>query len=260
MNSAHNVTVNGASVYVEDHGHGPPVVLVHGGTISSAWWSPLIELLAPHHRVIVFDTRGHGRSTNPTGELSYELIADDTVALIAELGLERPAVGGWSDGGQVALEVGLRHPEIARCLIAGGVMHDFEREAFRNATRDLFCVDAQGRADCDAMESRQAATVEYLKALHDQSERQWRDVAQWSATMWLGYRGLSAGILANVHEPTLVVSGDRDELIPLSQTVEIYQWLPAGELAVLPGQDHAAPIMKPAGFVQAIRDFAAVDS
>jgi pimeloyl-ACP methyl ester carboxylesterase len=92
-NSARNITVNGVSLYVEEHGAGRPVVLVHGGTISSAWWAPLIERLAPRYRVIVFDSRGHGRSTNPTGELSYELIADDTAALIAELGLERRRSG-----------------------------------------------------------------------------------------------------------------------------------------------------------------------
>ncbi len=253
--TARNITVNGVSLYVEEHGAGRPVVLVHGGTISSAWWAPLIERLAPRYRVIVFDSRGHGRSTNPTGELSYELIADDTAALIAELGLERPVVGGWSDGGQVALELAMRNPGVAGSLIAGGVMHAFKGDEFQNLTRSLFCLDADGRVDCDAIETHNAPVVEYMKALHSQSEQQWRDVAQQTAKMWLEYRDLSAEILANVREPTLVVSGDRDELIPLAHTLDIHRWLPDSELAILPGQDHAGPLTSPANLAQAIFDF-----
>jgi pimeloyl-ACP methyl ester carboxylesterase len=68
----------------------------------------IVSGLAGSFRVIRPDSRGHGRSTNPAGELSYALIADDIAALIAALGLERPVVGGCSDRGQVALELGAR--------------------------------------------------------------------------------------------------------------------------------------------------------
>jgi len=105
------------------------------------------------------------------------------------------------------------------------------------------------------MEEKNASVVEYMKALHSQSEQQWRDVARQTAKMWLEYRDLSAEILANVGEPTLVVSGDRDELIPLAHTLDIHGWLPDSELAILPGQDHAGPLTNPANFAQAIINF-----
>ena len=70
--------VNGASIHLAEHGDGPS------------------------HRVITPDSRGHGQSTNPSEHLSYAAIADDVAAIISSLGLERPVVGGWSDGGQVA--------------------------------------------------------------------------------------------------------------------------------------------------------------
>ncbi len=70
-------------------------------------------------RLITPDSRGHGRSTNPASELFYPLIADDVAALIAALELARPVVGGWSDGVQVALELGARHPGVAGSLIVG---------------------------------------------------------------------------------------------------------------------------------------------
>src|SRR5215212_11867928 len=97
------VDVNGASLYVEEHGQGDPLVLVHAGLLSSGSWAGLVPLLAESFRVITFDNRGHGRSTNPSGALSFEQLADDTAALIEVLGLERSVVGGWSDGGEVTL-------------------------------------------------------------------------------------------------------------------------------------------------------------
>ena len=76
--SGRHVDVNGVSLYVEEYGEGKPLLLVHGGTWSLDSWRPLIPVLADKMRVVVFDSRGHGRSTNPTGELTYELLADDS--------------------------------------------------------------------------------------------------------------------------------------------------------------------------------------
>jgi pimeloyl-ACP methyl ester carboxylesterase len=88
-------------------------VLVHGGLGSGVEWSPVILLLADQFRVITPDSRGHGRSTNPSGQLSFPTLADDLAALIAALELDRPVVAGWSDGGQVTLELAVRHPGAA---------------------------------------------------------------------------------------------------------------------------------------------------
>jgi pimeloyl-ACP methyl ester carboxylesterase len=102
--SGRSIDVNGATVYCEEHGDGAPLILIHGGLASSTAWEPVVPELADGFRVITPDSRGHGRSTNPGGELSYALIADDVAALIAALRLPRPVVGGWSDGGEVAYE------------------------------------------------------------------------------------------------------------------------------------------------------------
>ncbi len=256
MNKSHHVDVNSVSLYVKEQGEGVPIVLVHGGTVSSVTWSKSIDLLAEYHHVVVFDSRGHGASTNPSGELTYEVIADDTAALIAELGLEAPVVGGWSDGGQVALELGLRHPGVARALIPGGAMHDFG-PAFHRVTTQLFCLDANGKADFDALEASDSPIAGYLKGMHTTTPTQWQDVAQQSADMWLGYSGLNADKLARVNEPCLVIAGDRDNLIPLQQTIDIFEWLPNAELAILPGQDHGQPLSSPAKFMAAIIEYVA---
>jgi pimeloyl-ACP methyl ester carboxylesterase len=92
------IDVNEAPLYYEERGNGAPLILIHGGLASSSQWDPIVPELAGGFRVITPDSRGHGRSTNPAGELSYARIADDVAALIAALGLQHPVVGGWSDG------------------------------------------------------------------------------------------------------------------------------------------------------------------
>ena len=117
------VDVNGMSMYYEECGEGPPVVLMHGGMGSSLRMRPAAEILSSRYRVITPDSRAHGRSNNPSGELSYAVMADDIAALIEMLDLDRPFVGGWSDGGQVALEIGMRYPDVSRGLIVAGAYY-----------------------------------------------------------------------------------------------------------------------------------------
>lgn len=249
-----HIEVNGASLYVEEHGQGPPVVLVHPGLTSSAAYSGVVPLLAEQCRVITFDTRGHGHSTNPSGELSYTAIADDTAALMTALGLAQPVVGGWSDGGHVALEVGLRHPGQARALIVGAAFADFER--IRPQVRDAFRVNADGRVDTEAYARQYADSVlPMMRRWQPGGEEQiWR-IVQWEATMLLTYPGLTDEQLRRIETPALVIHADRDELIDLDAALDLFRGLPDAELAILPGATHMRPMFDPATFVRVVTDF-----
>ena len=77
--------VNGISLYYATIGQGPPVVLLHGGLSNSDYWGNQVKALAPHHTVIVVDSRGHGRSTRDARPYGYDLMADDVVALLDTL-------------------------------------------------------------------------------------------------------------------------------------------------------------------------------
>ena len=105
--------VNGLKMYYEESGSGQPLILLHGGTVTSKMWEAHIPIFARYFRVIAPDSRGHGRTNNPAGELSYRSMADDVVALIHTLDLDRPLICGYSDGGHFALEVGMRYPDLA---------------------------------------------------------------------------------------------------------------------------------------------------
>src|SRR6476660_3310746 len=89
---------NGISIYYAMYGKGSPVILLHGGLVNSDWWGNQIPALRPHHTVIVMDSRGHGRTTRDARPYSYDLMADDVVALLDALKLQKADIVGWSDG------------------------------------------------------------------------------------------------------------------------------------------------------------------
>ena len=90
---------NGLKVYYEVYGEGEPLLLIHGGTVTSRSWASHLPAVTGHFRVFTPDSRGHGRTNKPMGELDYRVMADDVAALIGALGLQRPLVLGYSDGG-----------------------------------------------------------------------------------------------------------------------------------------------------------------
>jgi pimeloyl-ACP methyl ester carboxylesterase len=251
------VEVNGASLFVREQGEGTAVVLSQPGLLSGASYDALTPLLAERFRVVSFDTRGHGQSTNPSGELNYELVADDTAALITELGLDRPFVGGWSDGGEVALHVGLRHPELVRGLIAGGTSLEMGgNEELQQKNREFFHSDANNVVDYAAFtEEHGDGFMPFLRQFHPHGEAQLEDVIRWSAVMWVAYEGLSGDDLPRITAPTLVVTGELDEFGPPEESVRLYRALPNAELAILPGSDHMRPVFEPACLAPVLIDF-----
>jgi pimeloyl-ACP methyl ester carboxylesterase len=251
------IAVNGVSLFVEDQGEGVPVVLGHGGFGSHSNWGAVVPMLARSCRVITFDTRGHGRSTNPNGELTYEIVADDIAGLINTMHLDRPVVGGWSDGGEFALQLGIRHPGVARALIAGGTSLEMGTEVARAAMREMFHIDAVGTVDMDGFTSGEwgQMLVPMMQHAHTQSSDHWQTVVRQSAKMWIDYNGITQGQLNMIQAPTLVVGGDRDQVIPVEELVRLYRALPTAELAILPGADHMRPVRDPACFIAAVSDF-----
>jgi pimeloyl-ACP methyl ester carboxylesterase len=252
-----SIEVNGAAVYVEQHGSGTPVVLIHGGLLSNAMWEPVLPALTDRVRAITPDSRGHGRSTDPAGLMSFPQIADDVAVLIGELRLDRPVVGGYSDGGQVALEFGARHPDVARALIVGGAHPDWAGSGLREVARDLLGADASNTPDPVHLDASLGEGANHMKSLHPGGAARWQKLIDQTASMWLDYEGLTDDDLSRIQVPTLVFAGDRDAQIPLDLAVSLYEVLPNAELGICPAADHAAPIGARADvFGTAIRDFA----
>ena len=116
--SGEHVDVNGISLYVESHGAGDPLVLLHGGLGSGEMFGPVVPALAARHRVLLVDLQAHGRTADIDRPLDVRLLADDIAALIDHLGLGAADVVGYSFGGGVALQTAVRHPAKVRRLVA----------------------------------------------------------------------------------------------------------------------------------------------
>jgi pimeloyl-ACP methyl ester carboxylesterase len=237
------IELNGISVAYTERGSGPPLLLLHGGLASGEVWEPVASRLAREFRVIAPDSRGHGHSTNSGETLSYALLADDVAALTGALGLEKPCIAGWSDGGQVALELAVRHPETAGALIIGGAYPDFVDSGLRVAHRNLI----------ESLDAESDEELEELKALH----ADWDGLIEQSAAMWLDFEGISDEDISNISAPVLVLAADHDEFVSLDLSIALYNNLPAAELAVCPGAGHESPMSRERAemFAALIADF-----
>ena len=233
------VSANGISIWVNTLGMGTPLLLLHGGMgTATDNFHDHIPIFARHFRVIAPDSRGHGRTNNPGGMLSYRLMADDIAGLIRALGLSSPLVCGWSDGGQIALELAMRYPGLARAYVAGGV----SRTLTEDAVRDLNAVGflGPGSIDLPRLENSFPNLIAKARQIHSpQGQDYWRDLLLSISTLWLAPWEYKDADLARISTPILFLLGDRDEFNPLEQAVEMYRLAPNSELAIVPHKDHS---------------------
>ena len=247
------VSANGIDIHYVEVGTGAPLILLHGGTATASSWQGHAPAFAQHCRVIALDTRAHGRTKHPAGDLSYALLADDVVAFVAALGLDKPMICGYSDGGQSALEIGMRYPDLAVGLVLGGTAPRFTDAYYR--TLHEWGYEAPGKVDFDRVEPVMGDYLDYLKTEHAAlgGPDYWRELIGLISTLWLTPLAYTAADFAKVTAPTLVLVGDRDEAIPVEQAVELYRALPNAELAVVPNSDHGGAIGEP--FAPLVLDF-----
>jgi pimeloyl-ACP methyl ester carboxylesterase len=202
-------------------------------------WSNHVPALARDHRVLVPDTRGHGRTDNPEGRLGYDLMADDCAAFVQALGLDRPVVVGYSDGAQTALELGIRHPDRIAGLVLGGVVAEPTAQ-YLQALSAIGFIDP-GVVDVEKFERVLPGFLDTIKDLHQHvyGPDYWRHFMEQTSHLWHTLPSYTDDALASIPVPTLVLTGDRDEA-PLTQAPRLCRTIPRAELAVIPGADHAA--------------------
>jgi pimeloyl-ACP methyl ester carboxylesterase len=247
------VDAGGLAVWYTEHGQGPPLILVHGGLATGEMWSEWsVAELAREHRVLVPDSRGHGRTGNPAGTLAYDQMADDVAAFAAALGLERPLVVGYSDGAQIALELGLRHPGLARAMVIGGVVTR-PSEAYLRMVSELG-FPQRGTVDMAEVQRAMGDFFDTIRTAHHhaRSEDGLRGYLTQISELWHSVRDYTDEQLASIATPSLVIAGDRDHP-SLDDSLRLYRLLPHGELAVVPNADHGAA-EKPL-FWELVKDF-----
>jgi pimeloyl-ACP methyl ester carboxylesterase len=236
-----HVDVNGISIFYAIYGQGPPIILLHGGLANSDWWGNQIPALATHHAVIVMDSRGHGRSTRDTRPYSYDLMADDVVALFDVLKLSKVDVIGWSDGACTGIDLAIRHPDrVGRIVVFGAntVTSAIKDDADKQPTN----VGAVERAEKQYL--KYSATPKEYQAFFDQVSKMWADQPNWTDAQ-----------LKTITAPVLVLDGDHDEFIKLEHAGYIAATIPGAGLMILPNTSHFAFLQDPGMFNYAIRHF-----
>ena len=212
-------SVNGIDLYYERHGAGAPLILLHGGlgTID-AIFGRLLPALAARREVIAVELQGHGHTADNGREMTYQAMADDIAALIARLGLERADVAGYSVGGGVTLQLGLRHPERVRRLVVISAPH---------ATDGWFPEVLAGTA---AMDPVAMIGSKWHQAYVSAAPRpdDWPLLVRNVSRLMASRYDWSAEIAARMKAPVLVINGDADSVRP-SHAVALYELLGGGK-------------------------------
>jgi len=221
---SHWTQVNGHRLYYERYGAGRPMVLLHGGGESVRdSLGAVLPFFVAHHEVIAPEQVGHGHTPDIPGPLTYTAMMEDTAALLKQLNVRHADVVGWSDGGNVALILALRHPELVRRVVVSGA--NFAPEG----------LNPDEIADTKRQLKRWQA-----------SKPDSFDVKLLS--MWLAAptrEELSQELLRGIEQPALVMVGDHDA-IRFEHTLQLYRAMPHAELCVLPDTGHATFQDRPA--------------
>jgi pimeloyl-ACP methyl ester carboxylesterase len=218
----------------------PSVLLLHGGGGSSDYWGYLVRDLMRDHRVIVFDCRGQGRSTNDAAAISYEQMADDALAVLDQLGIKQTSVAGWSDGANIGFYLALKYPQRISALIAFA----------GNATPAGY----QPNTNPSTMETYAARTQMEYRKISPQLEKH-ATTQRLLSVMWKTQPTLRDADLARIRIRTAIFHAEHDEVIRRSHSQLLAKQIPNATFVLLRGVSHFALLQDPAGFNKAVRAF-----
>ena len=257
------IEVNGAQIYYEITGKGPPLVLVHAGICDRRMWDEQVAAFRDHFRVIRYDMRGYGSTPLPAEDFSHQA---DLYSLLQVLGIESAVLLGCSMGGRIVVDVALEHPDIVSALIlvtASVSGYDFEAEAppqwdemvsalkagdFSRAA-ELDCqiwVDGPQRNPEDVdLQVRERVIEMDLVALANESRQLGQEIRQPPAANRLG----------EIKVPTLIIAGKLDQPDLMQVAEAMHATLPDSEFIRMDGVAHLPNMEKPQEFNQLVMDF-----
>jgi pimeloyl-ACP methyl ester carboxylesterase len=232
--------VNGIKIWYATFGRGAPVVLLHGGLANSNYFGILVRSLKAHYRVIVMDSRGHGRSSRDAKPYGYDLMASDVLALMDYLKIPKAALVGWSDGAIIGLDIALHHPERLSKLFAFAANSD--PSAVKDVEKDpvFSAFIARARSEYKTLSPTPTEYDAFLK----QITRMWETQPHWTAAD-----------LGGIKVPTWIVDADHDEAIKRENTLFMADSIPGSGLLLLPQVSHFAFLQDPAEFNASVGHF-----
>ncbi|OAF08893.1 alpha/beta fold hydrolase [Bradyrhizobium neotropicale] len=242
---------DGVGIHYEVHGEGPPLLLTHGYSSTSAMWHGQIDALAANHKLVLWDMRGHGQSDYPDDPNAYgeALTVGDMAAILDAIGASSAVIGGLSLGGYMSLAFYRAHPQATRALLiidtGPGFRKDDAREAWN--ARALATADKLDREGLDVLK---AATRERATASH----RNASGLALAARGMLTQRDARVMELLPDIKVPSLIVVG-ADDAPFLAAADYMAAKIPGAQKVVIPAAGHAVNIDQPQAFVDAVVPF-----
>jgi pimeloyl-ACP methyl ester carboxylesterase len=217
--------VNGIKMYYEIHGQGKPLVLIHGGgsTIETSFGN-LIPLLEKRRQLICVELQAHGHTGDRNADLSFKQDADDVATLLKNLNIAKADVLGFSNGGQTAIEIALRHPDILDRIIIAAAMYNRSGvpaefwNGFDQATLDNMPL-ALRQGQLKANGGSQAALLNSFR----------KDVQRMKT-----FEGWTDEQIRSITAKTLIINGTHD-VATVEHSVSMHRLMANSELAIFPG-------------------------
>jgi 3-oxoadipate enol-lactonase len=237
----HALASDGTRIAYQTSGAGAPLLLLSGQASSHTWWTRVRADFDAYRHVITLDYRGTGDSDAPEGLYSTPGFAEDAIAVLDHLGIERADVYGTSMGGRVAQWIAVRHPHRVRRLVLGctspGGAHAVERSA---AVR-------RALANPDPTAARRTLLdLMYTPEWIAQNQGPYRTLGDPTMPPHARHQHLLASyghdawdVLPRISAPTLVLHGDQDELNPTANAPLLADRIPRARLHLIAGARHA---------------------
>ena len=238
LSNGRSLIINGAKQYFEVYGQGEPLVLIHGNGGNIGYMKPQIKFFARKYKVIVMDCRGRGNSELGNDSLTYMQMAKDVSDILTHLKIDSAYVVGRSDGGIIALLMGIYYPEKVKKIVAFAA----------NLTPDTIALYPSFLNE--VKRDRRKADEMLLKK---DSTQNWKILQQRNRMMEFQPQIMAAD-LQKINCPVLVMSTDRD-IIQEEHTVYIYRNIPRANLSILAGESHYVTMNNPDLFNTAVQKY-----
>ncbi len=216
--------VNGINLYYEIYGEGKPLVLIHGGgsTIQTSF-GRVIPLLSKERQLICVELQAHGRTGDRNSEISFEQDADDVAALLKNINIEKVDILGFSNGGNTALQIAIRHPQLCNKIIAASVLLKRDGtfpqfwEFMKNGTFAQMPQEYK-----DAFIQVNPDSTKLLNMFHKCANRM------------INFKDFPDEQIKSINCPVLLVNGDAD-VATSEHVVAMSKLIPNCRLAIIPG-------------------------
>ena len=257
------IRTSAGTVAYRELGSGPALLLIMGAGASMDGWPPsVVDALAAHHEVVVFDNAGVGRTSAVAapGSLSITAMTSQTSALISALALRRPAVLGWSMGGMIAQALAVSHPaQVSRLILAATAVGTGKAVPLPPSATMFALSPAEIVAQMFPKNQAAAASAYVNDSLQYPGSYQVSAATFHSqylaAERWLAGQDAAGHLAGDIRVPTLVAGGTLDQFIVAANARQLAGSVPGAKLFLFPDAGHAFLFQDAATFTRDVEAF-----